>query len=263
MAIVHPDILEEISCEEQDGSIIGMKRILKITGIDVAAITDYQILNTALALEDVPEAGDIPVGMENLQLSKRIAKVVPGDTRTVEIGLSYTPRGTSESNFTLRFGAALTQSTTEVKNGEPLTLQHTWPEDDPDEDRQGRTDDQAGVMNIMDPTLEAIATGIVAVDYPLAILHRWRGALNSRAWAGGAAGLWMCTEAKAFPYDLSTTPYKWKFTFELAYSPYGYQPRISFVDDRTGKPAFGLVEDVGTKIVVYYPSRDFNEILPL
>uniref|UniRef100_A0A6M3K2Z9 Uncharacterized protein n=1 Tax=viral metagenome TaxID=1070528 RepID=A0A6M3K2Z9_9ZZZZ len=259
--LVHIDRIQELSCEEVDGAIVSMVREVLVTGL--TGSTDYQILNEALAVDDMPASGSTPEGMPNLILVKRTPTLIPDDTGSVLVKLEYNQLGLSESNFTLRFGAALTQSTTEVMNGQPITLQHTWPADDPDEERQNRTDDQAGVMNVMDPTLEAIAVGLVEVDYPLAILHRWRGSLNSRSWMGGAAYHWQCTQAQAFPYDYSTTPITWKFTFEFAYTPYGIQPRVSFVDDRTGKPAYGLVEGVGTKEIQYYPAIDFNALSSL
>lgn len=260
MATVHLDTLTTLSAVEDRGAMVQMVREVLVTGLTTA---DFGVLPEALNTAGVPAIGSSPTGYANLVLVKRSPQLVPDSKTNVRVTLEYVSQ--REAGYAFRFsgGASLRQITTQTTaNGNSLYVSHTYPGDDPD--WPSETKSQGGECQVMLTDEDLRATGILAEDYPHRLVYRWTKCLNSTAWAGGAPYRWMCTGVTFEPHDMGATPPTWEFTFTFQYNdePFGWRPRYTYIDPRTGRPPIDLVEGVGKKTLNWYPTGDFNTLFP-
>ena len=256
MATVYIDRLTTLAAVEDRGAVIQLTRQALVVGL---AETDFDVIFEALDEAGVPAAGSTPTGYDNLVLVKRSPTLVPGEQSKVLVTLEYVSKRDAGYAFTFSGGTALKQITTQVSgNGSPLTVQHTWPGDD--NDWPSETHTQGSECQVYLPETEMHATGLMDTDYPQRISSLWTGCVNDSPWAFGRAGYFIVSNVTWNPHDMSTSPRKWEFTFTFQYDRTGWQPVYSFIDPRTGRAPANLVDNVGRKTLLWYPSADYNTL---
>jgi len=260
MATVNLDTLTTLAAVEDRGAVVQMTREVFVTGL---ASTDFGVLFEALDEAGVPAIGSSPTGYDNLVLVKRNPQLVPDEKTKVRVVLEYVAKRDAGYDFTMSGGGSLRQITTAVDlAGNDLSVSHTFSTGDPDSEYAGQTYSQGGQCNVMMPQGDLQCTGIMAADYPQRTALYWDGAINSTWWIGSPPYTWMIVNVTFEPHDMGASPRTWEFTFQFQFNnePYGWRPRYSFIDPRTGRPPTGLVEGTGKKTLTWYSARDFNEL---
>jgi hypothetical protein len=249
-----------LEAAEEKGALVRLVRQTLVTGLTDAAYT-----NLWEALDDIDGAG-FTVGTvlteeANLILTNRRARVVGNSPSKVEVTLEYLRQGIDSPNGVILGGSSLRQITSEKDFfGVQITTSHTYP--DTDEEFGGETLTQGSPINPLYPQMTLRGIVRVQQDFPHLYASEWIGHVNSTQWAGLNAGKMIVSNVQWMPFDFSTTPKTWEFTFEFQGDPRGWQPSVFFVDPRTGKPPVDLVAGTGTKTVSWYPTRDFNTVFP-
>lgn len=267
-------LLEDVSCEEEGGAIVSLRRKLRISGLSSHT---YDVLLEALNDINVPQPGHTPANYPNLVLTKRIPRVMPRDPTKVEIELVYSSRANAKFNreefqFRVSGGTALQQVEKHFdRYGNQLLLQHTYPADDPD--YPDETKYQTGQIGFLKPMTTLIFEGVLRTAYPHYISANLTNRLNNYYWAGGAPYSWQVTDVK---FDLHNTGNSdgvansldlflplWNFSFEFLYDPETHIPVAMFNDPREDRPPINLVANEGYIIVDAYNTYDFNQLFPV
>ena len=250
---------EELELVEEDGAVTRMRRRLLVTGLTSG---NYQAAKEALDTIGVPAFNTTPVGVTNLRLTRRSARILKDSPSKAYVELDYTPIGSNDTGFVFHGSSSLRQLTTQNDlYGRAITVSHTFPSGDPDWPNETIT--QGAEATVLYPQHTLTATGILARDYPISVGARWEGCVNARRWADGPAGRWLCESVSYEPHDMSATPKTWRYTFSFAYDGNGWQPPVIFRDSRDGKPPPNLVAGVGTKTAQCYQYIDFNDLFPV
>ncbi len=107
-------------------------------------------------------------------------------------------------------------------------------------------------------TLEFIRT---EAHSPLSLSAKFRRAVNSSAWQGGAAKTWLCRAIDARSQS-NLARYAVRYVFE--YDPDGWTRLEYFVDRYTGKIPDDVQQsqnnDKGIAKVLPYPQKDFSQL---
>lgn len=261
MATVDTDTIETQELVEDRGAAVFLRRRLVVSGL-LNTNTDARTLQEALDESGVPAFNTSPTGFTNLLLTKRIVRQIQNSPTSAEVILEYESKADAGLNYTFR-GSSSVQSVQTEKDiaGFPITVQHSYPANDPD--FPGETKTQVVPITFLQPQTTFIATGLESNDNPHILASQWQGYINSVEWAGAGASAWLVTRVTFDPHDLSTTPTVWKFTFEFQFNPDFWTPLAFFRDQTTGRPPPGLIQGIGSKLIARYPSRDFNEKFPI
>jgi hypothetical protein len=274
------DSIENLTCQEKYGAVIRLERLVHVHGID-ATTKDYFILIQALNEAGVPTYGSLLStslyeGTNNLYLAERNATVV--DIDKVDVRLVYEVKWGSEGWTLNTVGAVNTGevraniqqiSTNRDKDGNEVTVQHTFSSDDPDAgDYAGQTITQSGEFTVYTPQRTLQIRGLIANDEPWTIANAIVGYVNSTPFGSGGSSTgrdWLCTAATWKAYNIKSSGESgsdtYMFTFEFQHNPDGWDPSVVFINPKTGKPPVGLVANVGYKQIQWHPSCDFEEVL--
>ena len=240
-------------------------RVAHITGLtstDAAGIVAEMLSATGL-----PASGStITVGSDTLYLVQLIPVLTRDQQTSGEVRLVYRRRELSSDAPggtvpTLQGGAALKQVTTQLDaNGDPITVEHTWPADDPD--FPGETHVQGGEIQVDAAMSELVGTIVVQTASPGAIADSWVNYVNSNNWQNGEPRTWKCQRVPFTLLDDTTSPDTWElsFHFEKDRQTWDNDTTAIFIDPRTGRPPENLVENEGYKKIQYYPARNFGEL---
>lgn len=251
------DLIENLEAVEDGGAVISLTRKYIVYGLSAS---DFSILYLAGGNASIPIVNSYPPGYPGLRCTRRTVQAI--DAASCYVTVEYAAYGRGEPyNFIFSGGSSLTQITTNnTRAGEEIIVQHTWPSSDLD--YANVVERQGGQIKVNVPQRTLRATGVIPVDYPLAITTAWEDHLNSSYWASGNAGTWLCTECGFEPHNLATTPTQWMFTFAFQWNILGWQPTATFIDKRSGLPPPDLIYNVGYKVIEYYPYLEFRVLFP-
>lgn len=252
------DIVQQLDLQEDRGAIVRLTRRCIVTGLTE---TDPQILTTALATSGIPAEGSTPTGFDNLICVRRDARLADGFKTVVWVDCQYVSKAEARRDFIAEGSISLVQIETQLdRRGRQITVEHTYPADDPDFPSETKT--QGGNISVFTsrPALQFV--GLMQHDNPQSLEQNWASRLNSKTWYNGLANFWMCTSVSYSLHDASTTPWTYEFTFQFSYNNNRWIPKVAFIDAREGKPPPDLVSNVGYKSVDWYLTRDFNELFP-
>jgi len=253
------DLLE---ARERHGTAVRVVLRSRVVGL---TDTTYATLFTALAVSGIPSVGSLLAGAPHLTLAERNPKLV--NKGTVDVDLVYEPFNDEGQNMdnppnsvmTGVLRASVSQVTTNLdKDGEAVSLTHTWPSDDPD--HPGRTDVQGGEFQVFVPQKTFVVQGIKTSSRPWVISNKIIGSVNNGFFAGERAHEWLCTSAGWEIVDASS-PNRYHMTFEFQHNPDTWNPQVVFIDNRTGKPPVDLVEGDGFKTVRVHDEENFESII--
>lgn len=259
MAVIS-DIIEDLSGNELEGHVESATRTFYATG---GASTNAAIILEAYAASGIPIAGEWFPGNTNLVCTGRRVELLPGCNRNVKIVCQYVRLGMTKSGFIFSGSTQLGQVNTQLdKFGNQVYVSHTWAGDD--NDWPSQTHLQGMDQSLLIPQSTLTATGQLQVAWPDQVARVWAGSMNSTYWSGSPATYWMCTRVDFSGLDVGLGRLRWwEFTFEFQFSPAGWQPRVFFVDPRTGKPPSSLVPGLGYKFIDWYGLLDFTSIFPV
>jgi hypothetical protein len=262
---VHIDRIDTLSAEELNGSIVRLVRRARVSGL---VNTDYQVLFTALSQGGIPAAGSTPTGATNLILKTRNATLVDGEPGVVDVDLIYeTPTAPGvRQNIDFPYGGLLLgearASISQVKTnkdeyGDPITLEHTYPDDEPD--FPGETRRQGGEIEYFQASTVVTYRGIKTTRYPWMVESALVGKVNANGWGGRGAREWLCTACAWRPLDGGADRYE--FSIEFQHNPDTWDPTAVFIDERTSKPPVNLLAGYGYKTIQRLTGVDFDAVL--
>lgn len=253
--------IETNEATEEEGVVVAYTTVFRAEGLNNTN-ADYRTLEEALAASGMPQQGDAAPGNTNLRMFRRTVQPIPGDPTQARVVCEYKTVADWEDSFILSIGTGLNsyQTNTDIL-GNLVQLSYTYPADYPVEDLQSQTLETAANESVMEPRITLTGTGTLFVYYPLQVTQSWLWHMNSTAWAGWPAGYWLCTACDATPRDIGIgrAP-KWRFRWTFELNVRGWPVVAKIVDPNTGIVPPDVVEGVGTKSVLWYPSRDFNEL---
>lgn len=281
MAVVKADHTRTLDMQEKDGVVVQLTRLFRV--IELTG-TDYRVLTNALATSGVPEYGDklsTPTSLANLIVVDRRAELVDEDQAVVDVTVTYEHFNNDAQNldtppvgqFIPTGRSTLQQVEANLdRNGLAVEVQYDWPRGDARGDDiqainaengypQSRVEVQGGRMSYAQPQRTLIVRGKKGTNRPWLIQAAIEGTTNVGSWQGGAPDQWLCTGVEFVPVDVSVARNDWIFTFEFTFNPDGWQPFVTFIDPRTGKPPTGLEAGVGYKTVNVYNQQNFESII--
>jgi hypothetical protein len=161
-----------------------------------------------------------------------------------------------------RGSASLQQRSTQLDYyGSQITVEHTYPSDDPDYPDETKT--QGATASVLLPQARLTADMKIAVWYPDYVVYNWLGTINAAVWRAASPYTWLCTGVDFEQADTEQSAPVYDFAFEFMYSNDGWDPQVIFIDQRTGKPPPNLVAGVGYKTVYWYHPFDYNWLFPV
>jgi hypothetical protein len=267
MAKVLSDHVRTLEADEEDGRIVRLVRLYRV--IEVSG-TDYRVLTNALGESAIPEYGDklaTPSELGNLIVTKREARLVDGDQATVDVIVTYEHfehdgqsfENPPEGQFVPEGDASLQQVTSNLdRDGGTISVEHTYVGDA----KFGNdTKTQGGTVSFQQPQRVIRLTGRKITNRPWLVSTSIVGKLNNVAWYGAAAETWICSRVSYRAADVTGATNVYYFTFEFTNNPDGWQPFVTFIDPRTGKPPTDLVAGTGYKQVDRYDVVDFEGVI--
>lgn len=253
---------------EQDGAAMEFSRTCFVTGLTAGSgsgTLTSRILEAKTALDSAGFAIGATTTMDaNLRVSSRDIAMHPEDNSKVIATINYKafkdtipPLG----SWLPKLSGSLNQiQTAKDLNGFPITLAHTFPDDDPN--WHGQTVEQGAKVNQFRPLAEITYVGLLKVSSIFNTKIKYLGKTNSSTWNYGGPGRWLCTNFTAELFDKGTTPDTWLCEVTFQADGFLWTQTAVFVDPATGKEPEGLVSGVGIKNIVTQFGVDFNELIP-
>lgn len=261
MPIVN-DIIEDMEARENQYGVVDYLRRKFYVSTDRTQ-TDATVMWACMQVPGLPNANDPAPGNPNLVCSGRQVRLLRKSKHQAEVICEYGPMADVGANFIFEGGTSLAQASTQVdKFGNQIALAHTWPEND--DDFPSKTHLQGLDMNVLQPQTTLVASGPLPVAFPHWVTRQWVGSVNGTVWAGNDPYEWMCTRCDfkglSVGFGLNRI---WQFTFEFQHAITGWIPEAWFIDQRTGKPAVGVIPGIGIKQVDWYGVLDFSQLFPV
>jgi len=262
------DHLTVLEAHERHGTLRRLVRVAQVSGISA---DNWDILSDALDASGLPQYGDHLVDQVSstaygMVLVERNPTVIDKDRVRVE--LVYENCVDLEQDLDDPFtGYALGEVRCNIQqkssnldlDGDQVTVSHTYPDDDPNHPDETLT--QGGEFQYYEPQRTIHIRGIKATRTPWLLANSIVGKVNKRFWAGEYARAWLCTACSWKPASVSGGVVRHFMDFEFQHDPDTWDPTVVFIDDVTGKPPAGLVENIGYKTVTKMPEIDFDRIL--
>lgn len=253
--------IETNDITEEEGVVVSHVTVFRAEGLN-NTYADYRTLDEALNVSGMPQQGDAAPGNTNLRMFRRTVQPIAGDPTQARVVCEYKTVADWEDSFILSVGSSLNSVNTNYDiYGNLITLSYTYPSDYPVEDLRSQVLETAIDEPVYIPRVTLTGTGSLYVYYPLQTVQSWLWHMNSTFWAGWPAGYWLCTGCDATPRDvgIGRAPlWRFRWTFEL--DPRGWAVVAKIKDPNTGIVPPDVIPGTGTKSVVWYASRDFNEI---
>lgn len=146
------------------------------------------------------------------------------------------------------------EETNQDINGSAITVSHNYGGDI-------GTKTTGAFVSVYKPAITEVMTRIEEGIEPLELSKAYAGKTNSETWLLGAVGTWLCTRIDATYLGRNVSDeLVWDVNYEFSYRADGWKPKAVFIDDQTGQPVNGIVEDVGIVEVDSYGTADFNEL---
>jgi len=258
------DLIEDLSCREQGGVVVELRRKALVRGV---SRVDWTVLTAALQASGVPQPNQPLPEDINLYLESRDARVI--DKEIVEVILNYRRVGRSVfrrdlNEFSVQIGTSLSQVPTNVDAyGQPMNVEHTFSGHPIFGDE---TFPQGLTLNVDVPQTVVRIAGTLATSYPDIITRGWTNYLNADYWLNDAPGTWLCVRCDAELLERGLVTSLWMFTFEFQNQSEGWQPQGVFIDASeygANRPPADIVSGVGSKQFTWYPSRTFYDWFPV
>ena len=93
---------------------------------------------------------------------------------------------------------------------------------------------------------------VINEPFPYLWVRRYKGFLNSKRWAGGREGTWICSGVEFT--EGGGAPEQWRFVLEFQFDECGWLPRISVL--KANEP----IPDIVSKEIPFHGMIDFNEL---
>lgn len=266
MATVFMDRAKILECVEKHGAIVRLVKQARVTGLTAA---DHLALFDALAAGGIPAAQTTlsGTGALNLILTERIVRMVDEEKTVADVDLVYEHALNDGQRLDAphygvicgEFTATVNQSTTNLDgDGNQVTVRHRYPSlEEGETDFPDQTKEQGGEFSFFQPQVSFRFEGIRTTATPWLIARKVVGAINKTSWQGAGQHEWMCTSCSW----KMTQPSKFHMVFEFQHNPDTWNPTVVFIDERTGKPPIGLIEDVGVKYIRKHPEINFEALL--
>ncbi len=266
--VVYIDYIDTLEMKEKWGVVESVVRVARVVGLTG---TDYATMAQVLDNANVPSKGDILDGNHpHLIVTDRDIKMVDRDKADVTLAYGgfndkgqplYVAGTVAGANVAGKMTTSMVQKDTNLYRedgvGEEklITVQHTYPETDPD--YGGKTVKQSGLIGVSIPQRTFTIEGVKEVKAPWEMAERLNGAINNDVWMGQPKWTWMCTEVtwehrKEDNYFMS---------FQFQHNPDTWNYTAVFTDERTQKPPENLVKDVGFKTIKYHRPVNFVQEL--
>jgi len=259
------DRVDFVEAQEIHGVIVRLVRRARVIEIPD---TSYTALFTALAAAGVPAADSTLAGASNLTLTERNPSIVEGDPGTVDVDLIYTKFDNKGQSLdapplglmtgSVRVSVQQLSRNTDI-DGLAVSVEHTWPNDDPD--HPGEIDVQGGEFQAQVPQRTFTVEGFKITNKPWIIANAIIGRVNSGTFSGEPKHEWMCVAANWRIADNDVASNRYFMSFEFQHNSDTWNPSVIFIDPRTGKPPVDLIQDVGFKNVRVNPEANFEAIL--
>lgn len=253
-----------LTSQELDGAII---RLVTRSRVIELSDTSLEVLNSALAAAGIPAAGSSLTGYPNLILKERNTTLV--DQSTVDVDLVYEPFYEDQdldipitSVLSTSARANVQQITTNLdKDGNTITVEHTYPFDDPN--FPGETIEQGGEIQVFVPQRTISVRGVKDTTRPWLITNSIIGKINNAPWMGEGLHEWMCVTANWELLSAVPVANKYRMEFVFQHNAETWNPQVVFIDSETGKPPKDLVEGTGFKTIRSHEEVNFESILGL
>jgi len=169
-----------------------------------------------------------------------------------------------------RLGEAVGEITTNLQqksdnfdvNGNQVTVSHTY---SGDKNYDDGTYTQGVNFQYYEPQKTMIMRGIKKTRTPWTIADRIVGKVNEYEYVNAAPRTWLCTSCNWKLYAMADISGEDDdsvlMEFEFQYNPDTWDPLVKFIDEYTGLPPSGLVEDEGYKRVEKQEEVDFEYVL--
>jgi len=273
MATVVTDTITTLEAVERHGALRRLVREYLVTGI---TCTNWDVLTEALDDAGVPAYGDeltSDTSSHGLGLVVVERNVTMVDTDKARVRLVYEYFSDIEEfidspvveNIGGEVRCNLQQKETYVDvNGDPITVQHTFANDDAN--RPGETVTQGKKVTYLQPQKTIHIKGIKQTRAPWLIADNINGYVNNAAFSGGAARTWLCTGcvwklAWLGRMGESSLENRYYMDFEFQYDADTWDPIAMFIDEATGEPPPDLIEGTGWKRVEVLPSCNFESVI--
>lgn len=272
MATVRKDTINDTRYTELGGVPQSCTRAFLVEGLTPG----LGVAGEACNAPEIPIANTRHPVYSNLICTRKSFELDKNSTSQGTVYCDYEPVSTAvfsagDNEFTVSGGTGLVQKRTAYDRlGNQITVEHTFPDDDPDYpgDTYGAVV-QGAEVDVLSPQGTLVFEGLIRTSYPHYISAQINGSLNSTYWAGGLAGTWMCTDVRfslftppqtnfASTFDLFSP--RWRFTFEFLWDPDGHVQYAKYVDERKGRPAPDLVAGDGIVPVIWHPYFNFHTL---
>jgi hypothetical protein len=258
-------LIESVRWQEQEGKVVEIQDAAIVSDIPAVHQGDEEIIQAALAHTSMPVFGDSHPKIAALKLVDRSAR--SRGVATVSVDLTYRLPGAevqppAGAQFMVSGGSAVEQIETELdRDGVQVTVQHNG-------DTQGGTITPLEARDVL--TLEAPQQQTVN---PWFLARDWVNRVNDGPFAFDpdpeAYRKWLITNISFELIDPNTTPWTYRYRYELRHNEHGHDPQIVYIDPATGRPPPGLVvwlgdpsdpawDTAGAKIVPWHEEKDFT-----
>lgn len=242
------DLIRDSGLKEQNGRIIEIRRIFRVTGLTGGSGT----LKAALAEAGLPAPNSVHPDETTLRVLSREVKTIDGFPTECFVEVTYGYLGvitSGTSTPTLSGGTGLeTLESAYDRNGAQITTTHN-----------GIT--QGGTISVPNAQSSFRFTRTQQTGQPGVISKTYVNRVNSTAWMGGNPGEWLCTNIAFDLVDDSTTPDTYQLTYEFQFKEGGWQPKIVYIDPDTGQPPPNLQIGTGVKVVDWFFEINFHNLI--
>jgi hypothetical protein len=278
MPAAYIDRLDLLSLEERNGAIRSLTRKARVIFNPGEPIpTDYTVLMTVLETAGIPLPFTVPAGdgFSSLVLVNRSVQLVENDKSIFDVTLKYDhildgpnqvlQEDTEQGGIgpvlpnpnDILYGkgrCSIAEKTTNfyIPNGvgDPVAdrvlilVAHSFPKSDQGIPTQSvvpgypYTVFQGGEITLPFPQENFQMQGVIRTSNPRIIAQAFIAKINGVAWCSRPPFTWICSEVQWECLDISTLVYK--FVFEFQYNFDTWNPRVVFIDQRTGRPPANL-----------------------
>jgi len=256
MAAVIKNIIEGASIREAQGVVIEITDIAVVTGL----AGGIQWSSEALAAPGIPTSGESHPQFPTMLLRER--RVIPLSPAVARIELAYrVDPTTSPTAVTIRGSTTATNKQTSVdRDDNQITTSRIFRTELNGVVIRQTVQTQSHTIPVRVAERSVSIADTRSSSDPDAFTSIYVNRINSVKWNNGDPGRWICTGIPYNVVDITSSPIKWRFTFEFQHREDGWQPEVVHTDSDTGRPVVPKVSE----IVEWYDEIDFNnlELIP-
>lgn len=235
-------------------------RVATVTGVDPSAggvDAMQEAVNAVIAVTGTFGAAHPTIS--TVEVAEFAPEQIASDI--IRVVITYRVSGVTLQigTYSIEVGTALSQQETNIdKNGDPIYVEYTYPDDYPLEPRlQGRTVRVGVTLSVLTPesSLRIVSR---ETEEPGSASRFYVGKVNSGAFRfdeTAQPGTWIVMAITGRSEDGGVS---YIVTYELQYRADGWEQAAVYVDTQTGRPPSDLLDDVGKKFVQEHEEADFN-----